>query len=161
MTKRSVYILISIVFVSCNVHLKEQYLNFQEERVIISKTSGKDFSFKSENENLICLAFLNEFKDSIVVLKNKKKILDFYRNDTISYMKMDHSEIFKTLELNNKGSVNEIQIFLLKEKVKIKFNLIESESLYLISRYNRSWYITMWENQLSQPSSTSSRMSSK
>lgn len=143
--------LIILLCIGCK-SLKNKALDFKEGPLTISTTKGESFSFNSENPNLICLAFLNNFQDSIIVFNNEKSVLNFKRNDTVNYKEMSHNEIFKTIEINRKRSKNKVQICLFKEKSKISFNLVDGKSLYLISRYNKSWYLTLWEHASSSKS---------
>ena len=62
--------------------------NFDEDNITMSSAKGESFSYKSDDPNLICLAFLNKSQDSIVVFNNKHKVLRFRRNDSLSYKKM-------------------------------------------------------------------------
>ncbi|UUC46757.1 hypothetical protein [Flavobacterium cerinum] len=117
---------------------------YQKDKLTISTAEGESFSFHSEDPNFICLGFLNNFQDSIVVLCDNKRILNFKRHDTISYKEMSHDELFKIIRINRKRSENKIKIFLLSEKSEISFDLVEGKSLYLISRYNKQWYLTLW-----------------
>ncbi|MCA6421551.1 MAG: hypothetical protein IM568_01890 [Flavobacterium sp.] len=133
-----------ILIVGCNPLKKNEFDFFKENSLVISNGQGNSFSFNSENKNLICLAFLNNFQDSIVVFCDKKRVLNFIRNDTINYMNMKHEEIFKTVDVSRKRSQSKIEIYLLKEKSKVSFDLVKGESLYLISRYNQKWYLTLW-----------------
>jgi hypothetical protein len=58
---------------------------------------------------------------------------------------MEHEKIFKSIELKDKNKKNKIDILLINERKKISFDLINNKNLYLISRYNKSWYITVWD----------------
>jgi hypothetical protein len=136
-----------ILIVGCKPLEKNEIDFFKENSLTISNGQGNSFSFNSENKNLICLAFLNDFQDSIVVFYDKKRVLNFMRNDTINYKDMPHEEIFKTLDVSRKRRQSKIEIYLLKEKTKVSFDLVKGESLYLISRYNQKWYLTLWRQK--------------
>lgn len=135
----------SSILIGCS-SIEKGMANFKEDNIIMSSAKGESFSYKSDNPNLICFAFLNKFQDSIVVYNNRHDVLHFRRNDSLSYKEMRHEEIFKTFSLDTKDSINKIQIFLVNEKSKVSFNLSKNKSLYLISRYNNSWYVTIWDN---------------
>lgn len=118
-------------------------IKFNEDSVTISIASLNNISCKSDDPNIICFAFLNKFQDSIIVLRNDEKVLNFRRNDTLNYKEMDHNEIFKTFMLDSVNESNKIDILLLNEKRKISFHLKKNKSFYLISRYNNYWYVTI------------------
>jgi hypothetical protein len=137
-------ILLFFIFISCK-STDKRIADYEEENKTISFSSGDSFTFETNNSNIICLAFLNNFQDSIVVLKNNKIVLGFNRNDSLSYKDMEHEKIFKSIELKDKNKKNKIDILLINERKKISFDLINNKNLYLISRYNKSWYITVWD----------------
>ena len=61
--------LLSILLIECS-SIKKKENTFKEDRLTMSVSGGESFSYESDNPNLVCLAFLNNFKDSIVVFRN-------------------------------------------------------------------------------------------
>jgi hypothetical protein len=117
-----------------------------QENIIISSNQAKDenlqdLAFHTNNDQLICLAFLDKFNDSIIIYLNKKKMLTFIRKDTLSYKNLEHSEIFKIIKKNKKK--NAITVFLENQKKSISFNLLNDKKLYLISHYGNTWFLNI------------------
>ena len=146
------FILISLnIFLSNCSTTKSVLENYENQTIIYSNASNDDtktidFSFKSDDENLVCLGFLDNFKEDIVVYLNDKLVLKFHRNEFDSYKKLSHEEIFKFINLNDPDKENLITIGLVQPKKKMQFIINKDKRFFLISRFNETWFVTALDN---------------
>lgn len=137
----------TVCFIGCksaDLSIKD----FKEEKIIITQGHNMNerngvITFDSNNERLVCLGFLDKFNDTIIGYLNNKQFTKFYRSDSLTYKKLSHAEVFKFIE--QKNTKNKVTILLKNEKKKICFNLVNQKKLYLISHYENSWYLTIWD----------------
>lgn len=146
------YIILSIFFIvltGCTT-AKSVLESYEDQTVIYSNANNDvsktiNFSFESDDENLLCLGFLDKFKEDIVVYVNDKLMMTFHRNEGESYKKLSNEEIFKFIYLNNPNE-NKITIGLIQTKKKINFIIDRNKRFFLISHYNQTWFVTAWDN---------------
>lgn len=153
MNKQKYFILALVMafVVGCKskVAFAEEY---KSENVVISygaatqnsQNSTPSFSFNSENKNLVCLGFLDEFNDSLKVFFNQKEKATFLRSDSISYKSLTHQEVYKVME-RSKSDVDEITILMKKNRSKVSFQLVKDKRLYLISHFGNTWFVSIWD----------------
>jgi len=105
-TSLILFIIISISFVKCK-GVSTPLTNYETEKIIISNGNLKTeqqplLAFESSDKNVVSLCFLDKFNDTILLYLNQKKITSFERNDSISYKKLSHNEIFKFIRREKK-----------------------------------------------------------
>lgn len=153
MNKYYYYIILAnliILLASCT-STKSVLKDYEDQAIVYSNTNNEytktiDFSFESDDENLLCLGFLDKFKEDVVVYLNDELVLTFNRNGSKSYKELSHAEVFKFISLENPNKENIITIGLVHTKKKMHFTIGNDERFFLLSRYNELWFVTEWNN---------------
>lgn len=136
-----------IVIISCK--LTDIYFNgYSEDEVVVSYVHNDDsypikYSFESDDTNLICLGFRKQFNDTIEVFINNEREILFYKNDSITNVYDSYDQpLFKYVRLKKLKNYP-VRISLKQNKRMIEFKLDKKYKLYIISRADDVWYVTV------------------
>lgn len=141
------FFLLSILL-SCTT--KKTRISDNQKMQIQYSDSIKGYSFTRTTKKIssVKLLFLKQFKDTIEIFLNDKKVDSFFKNDYhdddgkkyIIHDEAPNIEI-RTIPVN-RTTKSVITLFLKPSKAKVCFELKKGYDNYLVSHYNESWYFT-------------------
>jgi hypothetical protein len=141
------FFLISILL-SCATK-KTQITDNQKMQIQYADSiKGYSFTRTTKKINSANLLFLKQFKDTIEIYLNDKKVDSFFKNDYHyengeEYIIHDEAPNIEIRQIPlNRITKSVITILLKPSKAKVSFELRKGYNNYLVSHYNEYWYFT-------------------
>jgi hypothetical protein len=130
--------------------MKKNYISDYHQKQVqyLDSINGYSFTRSTRKINYVNLIFLKQFKDTIEIYLNSKKVDEFFKNDYHydengeEYTLQDEAPNTEIKSVLLKGKKNVVTIVLKPSNKRVSFESKQGYDNFLLSFYNENWYIT-------------------